>query len=96
MALLSLYVAADPFYVLNVEENTNLGFQDQTLSSLCSEDEYNSSHELCRGESTCLSQNNSTTPNLSGKLKSSREPASNLQSIYQHFGRKTLNQVIYS
>ena len=60
------------------KENKNPGLPDQTLSSWCSEDESNYSHELCGGASSSLSQNNSTALKLSGKSRSSRGPATDL------------------
>jgi hypothetical protein len=65
--------------------------EDQTISSCCSEDESNSSHELRGGSSSSLSQNDSTALKLSGKSRSSRGPATDPQSLYARvspFGKK--------
>jgi hypothetical protein len=59
---------------ISTEENTSPSSQDKILSC-CSENEYNSSHELRRGKSSSLSQNGSTALKLSGKSRSSRGPA---------------------
>ena len=67
---------------ISTKEYTSPGSPDQTLSSCCSEDESNYSHELCGGTSSSLSQYNSTALNLSGKSRSSRGSATDQQSQY--------------
>ncbi|GAU29512.1 hypothetical protein TSUD_115340 [Trifolium subterraneum] len=66
--------------------------EDQTISSCCSEDKSNSSHELRGGSSSSLSQNDSTALKLSGKSRSSRGPATDPQSLYARKRRERINE----
>ncbi|CAJ2651053.1 unnamed protein product [Trifolium pratense] len=66
--------------------------EDQTISSCCSEDESNSSHELRGGSSSSLSQSDSTALKLSGKSRSSRGPATDPQSLYARKRRERINE----